>query len=314
MNDAIHVDVEIVGMTHDGQGVASLDGERLFVPGALPGERARIALQRRRRRYREAELVEIVEPAPERVDPPCAYYGRCGGCALQHLSYAAQVAFKEQVVRDALERIAGIEVADWLPPLTGPEWHYRRRARLGVRYVDAKDRVLVGFKERASRFVTDMSSCLVLVEPTHRLPGLLAEAIDTTTLRRQLPQVEIAVGDDARAIVIRVLAEPTASDLSTFETLGRAHDVDVYLQRGGPGTIRLLGSGPARTLSYQLAAFDTEIAFAPTDFVQVNGVVNAAMVGSVIGRLELGRGDRVLDLYCGLGNFSLPMARMAAFV
>jgi 23S rRNA (uracil1939-C5)-methyltransferase len=314
MSDAIRVDTAIVGMTHDGQGIASLDGERLFVPGALPGERATVALQRRRRRYREAELVEIVEPAAERVAPPCPYFGRCGGCALQHLSYAAQVAFKEQVVRDALERIAGLEIPDWLPPLTGPEWHYRRRARLGVRYVDAKDRVLVGFKERASRFVTDMSSCAVLVEPMHRLPGLLAEAIDTTTLRRQLPQVEIAVGDDARAIVIRVLAEPTAGDLAAFEALGRAHDIDVYLQRGGPGTVRMLGASPARTLSYRLDAFDTAIVFAPTDFVQVNAVVNAAMVGSVVERLQLDGDDRVLDLYCGLGNFSLPLARRAGHV
>ncbi len=312
--EIVQAEVTVVGLTHDGQGVADLDGERVFVSGVLPGERALLSIKRRRRRYREATLVELLEPAAERVDPPCPHFGRCGGCAIQHLSYAAQVRFKEGVVRDALERIADIKIPEWLPPLTGAEWHYRRRARLGARYVEAKGRVLVGFKERASRFVTDMSACPVLAEPMDTVPGLLSEVLTETTLRQKLPQAEVAVGDHARAIVLRVLAEPTEADLERFAALGREIDTDMYLQPGGPGTVRALEPDRAGTLSYRLATFDVELQFAPTDFIQVNGPINAAMVDRVIERLELNSSDRVLDLYCGLGNFSLPIARQAAAV
>ena len=149
-------------------------------------------------------LIDVLTPAAERVTPPCEYFGRCGGCAVQHLSYEAQVRFKESVVRDAFERIADLETPEWLAPLTGEQWHYRRRARLGVRYVEGKGRVLVGFKERATRYVTDMSACRVLVEPMDRLPGELSRTVGKTSLTRQLPQAEVAVGDSARAVVLRL--------------------------------------------------------------------------------------------------------------
>ena len=178
------VEATIVGLTHDGHGIAALDGERVFVPGALPGERALLTIERRRRRRRRVNLIDVLAPAAERVTPPCEYFGRCGGCAVQHLSYEAQVRFKESVVRDAFERIAGLEVPEWLAPLTGEQWHYRRRARLGVRYVEGKGRVLVGFKERATRYVTDMSACRVLVEPMDRLPGELSQTVGRTSLTR----------------------------------------------------------------------------------------------------------------------------------
>jgi len=312
--EAVQVEASILDLTHDGQGVADLDGERIFVSGALPGERALLSLQGRRRRYREAKLIEILETADERVTPPCQHFGRCGGCALQHLSYEAQVQFKEGVVRDALERIADIEIAAWLPPLTGPQWHYRRRARLGVRYVEPKGRALVGFKERASRLVTDMSTCPVLVEPMHTVPGRLSEVVTATSLRQHLPQAEIAVGEHARAVVLRVLQSPTTTDLEAFRVFGENYDADVYLQPGGPGTIQALDPARAAKLSYRLDAFDVELAFAPTDFIQVNALVNAALVERVVDLLGLAKNERVLDLYCGLGNFSLPMARAAASV
>ncbi len=308
------VEASIVGLTHDGHGIAALNGERVFVPGALPGERALLTVERRRRRRRRVSLIEVLAPADERVEPPCEYFGRCGGCAVQHLSYEAQVRFKESVVRDAFERIAGLEAPEWLAPLTGEQWHYRRRARLGVRYVDGKGRVLVGFKERATRYVTDMAACRVLVKPMDRLPGELSRTVEQTSLSRQLPQAEIAVGDHAQAVVLRVLAEPTSDDLDHFATLGRNLGVDIYLQPGGPGTVRPLEPGTARTLSYRLEEFDVELEFAPTDFVQVNGAVNAAMVSRVVERFEITANDRVLDLYCGLGNFSLPLARHAGEV
>lgn len=308
------IEATIVGLTHDGHGIAALDGERVFVPGALPDERVLLSLERRRRRQGQANLVQVITPAAERVEPPCEYFGRCGGCAVQHLSYEAQVRFKESVVRDALERIAHLEAPEWLVPLTGDQWHYRRRARLGVRYVDGKGRVLVGFKERASRYVTDMSACRVLVKPMDGLPGELSRTVAQTSLKRQLPQAEVAVGDDARAVVLRVLGEPTANDLTHFADLGRDLGVDIYLQTGGPGTVRPLEPETASKLSYRLEDFDVELEFAPTDFIQVNAAVNAAMVGQVVDQLEIAANDRVLDLYCGLGNFSLPLARRAAEV
>ena len=312
--DEEFLDVRIIDLTHDGQGVADLGERRVFVPGALAGERIRLAPRRRRRQYQEADLIEILEPSPARVTPPCEYFGRCGGCAVQHLSYEAQIPFKQAIVEEALARIAGAEPQAWLEPIVGPEWHYRRRARLGVRFVKGKERVLVGFKERATRYVTDMASCRVLVEPLDRLPGELGELIGRTTLQRRLPQAELAAGEAARAVVLRVLDEPASEDLALFAELGRKRDLDVYLQRGGPGTVRALDPESVRPLAYTLPDFDVTLRFEPTDFLQVNAQVNAALVGETLRLLDVRSTDRVLDLYCGLGNFSLPLARHAGRV
>ena len=312
--DGEFLDVRIIDLTHDGQGVADLGERRVFVPGALAGERIRLAPRRRRRQYQEADLIEILEPSPARVTPPCEYFGRCGGCAVQHLSYEAQIPFKQAIVGEALARIAGAEPQAWLEPIVGPEWHYRRRARLGVRFVKGKERVLVGFKERATRYVTDMASCRVLVEPLDRLPGELGELIGRTTLQRRLPQAELAAGEAARAVVLRVLDEPASEDLALFAEFGRKQDLDVYLQRGGPGTVRALDPESARPLAYTLPDFDVTLRFEPTDFLQVNAQVNAALVGETLRLLDVRATDRVLDLYCGLGNFSLPLARHAGKV
>ena len=307
-----HVDAEIIDLTHDGKGIADIDGHRVFVSGALPGEFVRVAPRYRRRRYQEAKLVEVLRAAETRVAPPCPYFGRCGGCAVQHLTYTAQVEFKEAVVREALARIAGTEPDEWLGPLTGPEWYYRRRARFGVRFVAGKNRVLVGFKERATRFITDMSNCRVLVEPLESLPGELATLIDRTTLKKRTPQVECAVGESARAIVLRVLDEPTEEDSRLYREFGQQHDMDVYLQRGGPGTVRALDPATTKSLDYSLPEFGITLEFTPTDFLQVNARINEAIVGRTVELLGVESSDRVLDLYCGLGNFSLPLASRAA--
>ena len=308
------IDAEIIALTHDGQGLANLDGQKIFIPGALPGELVRVVIRRRKRRYREAQLVEVLSPAASRVDPPCAYFGRCGGCTIQHLNYETQVKFKHSVVREALLRIAGIEPREWLPPITGPEWHYRRRARLGVRYVLGKERVLVGFKERATRYITDMASCRVLVKPADALPELLARLIDKTTLTKRLPQVEIAVGELSQAAVFRVLDEPSADDLRLFSEFGWKNKIDIYLQRGGPGTVQALDHAAVRLLTYTLPEFDIKLEFTPTDFVQINANINAAMVCQIIELLDIDSTEQVLDLYCGLGNFSLPIARRSKSV
>ncbi|MFO7285590.1 MAG: 23S rRNA (uracil(1939)-C(5))-methyltransferase RlmD [Gammaproteobacteria bacterium] len=312
VSERVEIEATIVDLTHDGRGVADVDGRRVFVADALPTERVVIAPRRKRRRFTEAELVRIVEPAASRVTPPCEVFGRCGGCALQHLDYPAQVRFKQKVVEDAFARIAGVSPDEWLEPIVGREWNYRRRARLGVKYVDAKERVLVGFRERAAPYITDMARCPVLVPPMDTLVGELAELIGATSVKRRLPQIEVAVGDTAAAIVLRVLDPPSSEDRARFAAFGREHGVDVYLQPGGPGSIEPLGE-PAR-LAYTLPEFDVELEFAPTDFIQINGEVNRRMVSAAVELAEVRPGERVLDLFSGLGNFTLPFARRAAEV
>jgi 23S rRNA (uracil1939-C5)-methyltransferase len=310
--ESLHT-VDVIDLSHDGRGVADVDGQRVFVPGALPTERILLRTEKRRRRTRDGELVEILERAAARVEPPCPYFGVCGGCALQHLDYAAQIAFKQGVVAEALGRIGGVEPGQWLPTVTGPEWHYRRRARLGIKYVPAKERVLVGFRERSKPYVTDMAHCAVLVQPMDRLPQALSELVQKSPLRQRIPQAEIAVGDAGGAVILRVLDAPDAADRAAFLELGDAFDVDIYLQTGGPDSVTSLRPTP-RPLYYRLAAHAVRIDFEPGDFIQINAGVNAAMVDAVIEAAAPEADDRVLDLYCGLGNFSLPIARRVAQV
>jgi len=299
----------IVDLTHDGIGVADMGGRRVFVADALPGERVEITLRRRRRKLQEADLKRVLDAAPTRTAPACEYFGRCGGCALQHLEHGAQVAFKEGVVRETLKRIGRVEPSLWLPAVVGEPWHYRRRARLGVRYVPGKDRVLVGFRERGGHYITDMRRCPVLMPPIDGLLGELAELIARSSVKEHLPQIEAAVADEATALVLRVLAVPSAADEQAFREFGAQHDIDMYLQPGGPGTVTPLG--PARPLRYRLPELGMTLEFLPTDFVQVNARVNAELVATAVGLADVQATDRVLDLYCGLGNFSLPFAQRA---
>lgn len=307
------LEAEIVDLTHDGRGVAAVGRERYFVPGALPGENALIRPRGRRRRYRDAELIELVRASGSRVTPACEYFGRCGGCALQHFAYEAQVRYKEQAARETLARIGGVEPGQWLAPITGPQWRYRRRARLGVKYVGGKGRVLVGFRERAAPLVTDMLHCPILAEPFDRLPAALAELIGALGVRERVPQVEVAKGDNAAALVFRVLDAPLEHDLDLLRAFGARHDLDIYLQPGGPGTVIALTPEPRR-LEYRHLQFEVTLEFEPTDFVQVNALVNERMVEHVIAELGVSPGERLLDLYCGIGNFGLPAARRGAAV
>jgi 23S rRNA (uracil1939-C5)-methyltransferase len=307
--DAETVTATIVDLTHDGEGVADIDGRRVFVPDALPGERVEIALHKRRRKLVEASLVRVLEPSPDRVHPECEYFGRCGGCALQHLAHPAQITFKQGVVAQALARIGRTEPEEWLPPVASPPWGYRRRARLGAKYVAGKERVLVGFRERAGPYLTDMRHCPVLAPPLDGLLGELADLIAGTSIRERLPQIEAAVADGVTALVLRVLEPPSAADQQAFLAFGARHGIDIYLQPGGPGTIAPLGE--ARTLSYKLEAFGLTLQFLPTDFVQVNAAINAELVATAARLAAIEPTDRVLDLYCGLGNFSLPLAQRA---
>jgi 23S rRNA (uracil1939-C5)-methyltransferase len=303
----------IESMDHEGRGVTHVDGKTVFVDGALPGERVTMRRTRRRRRHDEAVTIEVLEPSPQRVEPRCRHFGTCGGCALQHLDPASQLASKGRVVAEALERIGGVAPAEWLPPLTGPAFGYRRRARLGCRFVDKKERVLVGFRERGSPLLADLAACEVLAPPVGGMIAALAELVGGLELRRRVAQIEVAVGDDGAALVLRVLDDPGDSDLGRLRDFEARHGIRLYLQRGGLDTVQPL-SPPATPLRYALPGLPAGIEFEPTDFVQVNGELNRRMVERAVELLDPRPADRALDLFCGLGNFSLPLALRVAGV
>ncbi len=300
----------ILSVTHDGRGIADTEGKKVFVAGALRGEEVRFVRRKSRRNFDEAELLDVITASPERKQAKCAAFGRCGGCALQHISIEQQRAIKFDTLKDNLERIGRVEPGRWLEPLIGPVWNYRRRARLAVKYVSAKGRVLVGFRERHAPFITDMHCCEVLAAPVGTLIDPLSETVGRLSIRARLPQIEVAVADNATALVFRVLDPPAAEDLEELRRFGDEYDLRIYLQPGGPDSLHLLHpQAEDDPLFYGLPEFDVRIEFEPVDFVQVNGEINGAMVGRAIELLEPDRQDRVLDLFCGIGNFSLPLAR-----
>lgn len=301
---------EIVDTTLDGRGVTRGTGKTAFVLGALHGETVRFRRRRRRRNYDEAELLEILEPSRDRVEPRCPVFGLCGGCSLQHLSAGAQLALKQATLLDNLERLGGVQPERVLEPVAGPVWGYRRKARLAVKDVPKKGRVLVGFREQGKPFVTDTQSCATLHPAVGERLGELSELIGGLSIRARLPQIEVAVGDDATALVFRVLDAPSESDLERLRDFSLATGLRLFLQSGGPDSIAPLpGAADESLLHYGLPAFELTLAFRPTDFVQVNAVINERMLALALELLAPTPDSRVLDLFCGLGNFSLPLAR-----
>ena len=298
---------EISSLDHEGRGVARIDGKAVFVEGALPGERVRLRRTHRRRRHDEAVMVELLQASPARVTPRCRHFGTCGGCSLQHLSHDAQLESKGRQVAEELERIGGTRPESWLAALAGPVWSYRRRARLGCKYVVAKGRVLVGFRERGSPYLADIDHCDVLVEPVGSLIADLARLVGGLSIRDRLPQIEVAAGDDAVVLVLRVLDAPSEADLAMLREFQTRHPVELHLQPGGLDTVTPL-TPPASPLQYELPGLPEGISFAPTDFIQVNAGLNRQMVERALELLAPSAGDRALDLFCGLGNFSLPLA------
>jgi 23S rRNA (uracil1939-C5)-methyltransferase len=299
----------IAALTQEGAGVIH-DGKTAFVAGALPGETVRYRRRRRHRQYDEAQLEEVLSASSERVTPRCRHFDICGGCALQHLAGEAQLRQKEGQLRDNLQRLARTEPARWLPPIPGPAFGYRRRARMGVKYVERKERVVVGFRERSSGLIAAIERCEVLSPPVDALIAPLCALIERLSIRTRLPQIEVAVADNAVALVLRVLQSPSSADLALLQQFEREHAVCFYLQPGGIDSVRALDEH-APALSYRLPDAQLEMQFLPTDFIQINSAVNRALVGAAGQLLELDQYSRVLDLYCGLGNFSLALARRA---
>ncbi|HUH91603.1 MAG TPA: 23S rRNA (uracil(1939)-C(5))-methyltransferase RlmD [Casimicrobiaceae bacterium] len=306
--------VVITALDQEGRGVARVDGKATFVEGALIGERVAIEVLRRKPSYELARATEILAASPARVEPACPHFGVCGGCSLQHLEPAAQVAIKQRVLEDALWHIGRLRAGEILPPIHGTPWGYRHRARLSVRDVPSKGGVLVGFHERKSSFVTDMRCCLVLPPRISALLPELRALAEALSIRDRLPQVELAIGDadgPVDALVLRHLSKPTADDERLLVEFSRRLGVDLYLQPGGPASVHPL-CAPARRLAYTLPEFGVTIDFAPTDFTQVNAAMNRVLVRRALALLDPGPGEAIADFFCGLGNFTLPIARRGA--
>ncbi len=312
--------LEIEKLSHEGRGLSRYEGRVVFVDGALPGETVRAAFTNGRSSYAEAQTLEVLKAAAERITPLCPFFQYCGGCSLQHYAASAQLAFKEGVLHERLEHAVGSSDYRKLAVISGAEFGYRRKARLAVRFVAKKGGVLVGFKERHSSFITVMDSCAVLVPEVARLLPLLQVLIGSMHCKEQLPQVEVAVGDpvpgsNTCALVFRHLQALDRHDLDLLLAFGGEHGTDIYLQPKGPETVhRILPIGGEERLFYTLPEFNLQLAFHPTDFTQVNAGINRQMVQRAVELLELQPADRVLDLFCGLGNFTLPLATKVAQV
>ncbi|HTT12836.1 MAG TPA: 23S rRNA (uracil(1939)-C(5))-methyltransferase RlmD [Burkholderiaceae bacterium] len=315
--------VEIESLDPEGRGVTRHSGKVVFVEGALPGERVRIESLRAKPKYETARAVEILRASSQRVTPGCPHFGlhagACGGCSMQHLAPVAQVAVKQRILEDALWHIGRVRPQLLLRPIAGPTWGYRHRARLSVRYVAKKGGVLVGFHERRSSYVADMHECPVLPPRVGKLIPGLRTLFGGLSIRAALPQAELAIGhDDAGGerivLVARVLQKPTAEDLARIEAFALAHAVEFWLQPGGPDTAHPMLNGTPTTLQLALPEHSVILPFAPTDFTQVNHRVNEVLVRRVVRLLDPRPDDRVVDFFCGLGNFTLPLARRAGRV
>lgn len=304
---------EITDLSHEGCGVARVDGKTVFIDDAIPGERVEWIRLRRGRNFDEGRLERVLEPAADRVAPRCAHFGVCGGCVLQHLAPARQLEFKQSQLYEALTRIGRVAPLQVLPPLHASVWNYRRRARLAARWVPKKSRTVIGFRERSTSYIADLKRCEVLQSPIDALLEPLSLLLTALSVRNRVPQVEVAIADNAVALVVRVLENVTSLDRELLLQFAREHDVQIYLQPGGYETIAPLIEAAA-PLEYRLPQFDVTVRFQPSDFVQVNGELNIRMVERAVEQLAPAAGERILDLFCGLGNFSLPLARSGAHV
>ena len=304
----------IESLDQEGRGIAHVEGKVVFIDGALPGETVEYSVYRRKPSYEQAQVGRILEPSASRVQPACRHFGVCGGCALQHLDAAAQVAIKQRVLEDNLARIGKVAAGRILPAIHGPYWRYRTRARLSARYVVKKAKLLLGFHEKRSSFVADLDSCEILPAHVSALMEPLRRTLESLSIRERLPQVELAVGETVTVLVLRVLEPPSAADEAALRAFADAHGVQFWLQPKGPDSAYPFHPPDAPPLAYHLPEFGLEMPFRPTEFTQVNPGINAVLVSHAVRLLAPEPGERVADLFCGLGNFSLAIARCGARV
>lgn len=307
-------EVFIESLDREGRGVAHVNGKAIFIEGALPAERVSYSVLRRRPSYEIARADRILEPSGSRVTAQCEHFGVCGGCSLQHLEMRAQVAAKQRVLEDAFRHLGNVEPGRLLAPVYGNAWEYRHRARFTVRRVAKKGGVLVGFHERGSSYVVDMRNCHVLPRAIAEQIPALRVLVEKLSIRERLPQIEIAVGERVTVLVFRILEGLTPDD--EFELKGYAEQsgMQVWLQPKGPETARPFWPEGGPELDYGLPEFDLRLRFLPTDFTQVNHAANRILVRRAMRLLDPRSGDRIADFFCGLGNFTLPIARLGAQV
>jgi 23S rRNA (uracil1939-C5)-methyltransferase len=304
----------IESLDHEARGITRLEGKTIFVDAALPGEVVEYASFRRKPSYELAHLVAVLKPSTARVEPRCPHFGICGGCAMQHMEPSAQVAAKQRVLEDSLWHIGRVRPETMLPPIHGAPWGYRHRARLAVRQVSKKGGVLIGFHEWRSSYIADMRSCLILPPHVSALLMPLRELFAALSIAERLPQLEVSVGEHCTVLLLRILEPLKAWDEQLLRDFAERHDVVFYLQPKGPDSVYRFHPLPGPRLSYTLPEFDLELDYKPTDFTQVNHAVNRVLVRRTLRLLDPLPGERIADMFCGLGNFTLPIARSGATV
>ncbi len=313
----------IESLDQEGRGVAHVDGKTIFIDGALPNEKVTYQAIRIKPSYEVANVVEVLKQSNQRVTPKCPHFGLCGGCKLQHLDANAQVAAKQRLLENDLKHIGKVKAENILPPLYGPTWGYRHKARLSVKYVEKKQRVLVGFNEKATRYVADMNSCEVLVPRVSALIAPLQEMIIQLSIRDKLPQIELAVGEDSIntrqstgviVLILRIMDAMNANDEALLKTFADAHSVQIWTQTKGPDTIKPYWPEAAPALAYSLPEFGLNYPFKPNEFTQVNPQINQVMIRRAMQLLAPQKGENIADFFCGIGNFTLPIARSGAQV
>jgi 23S rRNA (uracil1939-C5)-methyltransferase len=306
--------VLVESLDQEGRGVAHAEGKVIFIDGALPGELVTYNAYRKKSNFELAQVGQILKSGFARVAPYCRHFGACGGCSLQHVDARAQVAAKQRVLEDNLKHIGKVEPELILPAVYGATWEYRHRARLSVRYVIKKDAVLVGFREKRSSFVADMQGCEILPLRISRLIMPLRNLVESLSIRRRLPQIEVSLGEDVDVLVLRILDPLISGDEALLEAFADQHHIQFFLQPGGPETAYPFYPKNAPELNYSLPEFDIVLPFHPTEFTQVNPAVNRMLVRRALSLLDPRPGERIADLFCGLGNFTLPIARRGAHV
>ncbi|HET9112264.1 MAG TPA: 23S rRNA (uracil(1939)-C(5))-methyltransferase RlmD [Burkholderiales bacterium] len=302
----------IESLNHEGRGVAHReDGKTVFVDGAITGETVSYSVYRKKDHYEMAQLLKVVRPSFMRVEPRCRHFGVCGGCSLQHLDPGAQIAAKQRVLEDNLAHIGKVRPGAMLPPIHGPAWGYRTRARLSVRLVEKKGGVLVGFHERRNSFIADMTSCAVLPPRISALIPALREFVMRLSIRAQLPQIEVVATDSVDALVVRHMTALSAEDEALLREFADLHRIQWWLQSKGPDTITPFYPLDAPELAYTLPEYDIVMPFQPSEFTQVNTEVNPILMRRAMQLLDPQPDERIIDMFCGLGNFTLPIARHA---
>ncbi|MFZ4537193.1 23S rRNA (uracil(1939)-C(5))-methyltransferase RlmD [Propionivibrio sp.] len=304
----------IESLDHEARGITRLDGKTIFVEGALPGEQVEYVCLRKKRTYEVARTERILKSSPSRVTPKCPHFGVCGGCSMQHLDPSAQVAAKQRVLESNLWHLGRIKAEQLYSPIYGAPWAYRQRARLSVRVLPKKGGVLIGFHERKSSYVADMRQCDILPPHVSALLMPLRELISSLSISKAMPQIEVAAGERITALVLRILEPLSAADENLLRAFADRHRVVLYLQAGGPATAYRFYPAEGPKLSYCLPDYDIEHFFSPTEFTQVNFAINHVLVRRALALLDPQPGERVADMFCGLGNFTLPIARSGAHV